>query len=436
MQPFIAAGAERKILVSVFQQDFTKKQACFLASVHEMIQEALAELGYSEEVFELLKEPQRTLTVRIPVKMDNGQVRVFTGYRVQHSFSVGPTKGGVLFHTEVSEPLLHGLSLMNSLKNGLLNLPFGGAKGGVLCEPRELSARELELVSRGYIQAIRSVIGPYLDIPAPDIFTNSQVMAWMMDEYSKMCPDQSAGFITGKPIVLGGLKSREHASGRGIVLFISEAARKKGINLSHATAIIQGFGELGGYVAKSLADSGVTITGLSDAYGAVYDSDGLDLTHLIACRDSFGTITKLHEHSLTSQQLLEKPCDIMVLAAVANQITGRASQTINSSLVVEAAEDAVSDDAAEWMTQNGILFLPEILTSSGDMTASYIEWAQNRQGLIWSKQEGEMRVRQILADAFERIHHIAKERSISMRSAAYLAGVYKIAESARTRGWL
>ncbi|MDN3953632.1 Glu/Leu/Phe/Val family dehydrogenase [Sporolactobacillus laevolacticus] len=411
-----------------------KHEQC-LTSVRSLIQQSLSELGYSEDVFELLIEPQRTLAVRIPVKMDNGHVRVFSGYRVQHSFSVGPTKGGVLFHPEVSEPQMKALSIMNGLKNGLLNIPFGGAKGGVICEPRELSFRELELLSRGYIQAISSMIGPYQDIPAPDVFTNSQVMAWMMDEYSKLCPDQSAGFITGKPIVLGGLKSRENSAGRGIVLFISEAARKKGIDLNGATAIVQGFGSLGSYVAKSLSDSGVTITGLSDAYGAVYNASGLDMDSLIECRDSFGTITKLYKHTLTSQELIEKPCDIMVLAAVENQIDEKNVTTIKSKIVIEAADGAVSDEAADRMIQNGILFIPEILTSSGDMTSSYIEWAQNRQGLIWSKEEGEMRVRQILADAFLRIHEIAEERQISMKAAACIAGVYKMAESARIRGW-
>lgn len=421
--------------MSVYHQDYMMKHEQCLTSVRSLIQQSLSELGYSEDVFELLIEPQRTLAVRIPVKMDNGHVRVFSGYRVQHSFSVGPTKGGVLFHPEVSEPQMKALSIMNGLKNGLLNIPFGGAKGGVICEPRELSFRELELLSRGYIQAISSMIGPYQDIPAPDVFTNSQVMAWMMDEYSKLCPDQSAGFITGKPIVLGGLKSRENSAGRGIVLFISEAARKKGIDLNGATAIVQGFGSLGSYVAKSLSDSGVTITGLSDAYGAVYNASGLDMDSLIECRDSFGTITKLYKHTLTSQELIEKSCDIMVLAAVENQIDEKNVTTIKSKIVIEAADGAVSDEAADRMIQNGILFIPEILTSSGDMTSSYIEWAQNRQGLIWSKEEGEMRVRQILADAFLRIHEIAEERQISMKAAACIAGVYKMAESARIRGW-
>ncbi|MCO7176616.1 Glu/Leu/Phe/Val dehydrogenase [Sporolactobacillus kofuensis] len=399
------------------------------------MKQALKELGFSEDVYQLLSEPQRSLSVRIPVKMDSGHVRVFTGYRVQHSFSIGPTKGGVLFHPEVTETQMESLSIMNSLKNGLLSIPFGGAKGGVICEPRELSFRELELLSRGYIQAISSVIGPYQDIPAPDIFTNSQIMAWMMDEYSKLCPDQSAGFITGKPIVLGGLKSRKNAAGRGIVLFISEAARKLGIELTEATAIVQGFGSLGGYVAKSLADSGVTITGLSDAYGAVYQEQGLDMDSLIECRDSFGTITKMYKHTLTSKELMEKSADIMVLAAVSDPITEQNVRSMKSKLVIEASSGAVTDQAAEWITNNGILFVPEILTSSGDITSSYIEWAQNRQGLIWSKEEGEMRVKQILADAFSSVHEIAEERKIPMKKAAYIAGVYKMAESARFRGW-
>ncbi|RYL94867.1 Glu/Leu/Phe/Val dehydrogenase [Sporolactobacillus sp. THM7-4] len=404
-----------------------------LQSVQAVIRSAATELGYSQEVFDFLKEPQLFLEVRIPVRMDNGKIRVFTGYRAQYNHTAGPTKGGVRFHPNVSAEQAKALSIRMGLKAGILNLPFGGAKGGVICDPRELSFRELEGLSRGYVRAIRSNIGPFRDILAQDIFTNAQVMAWMMDEYDHL-NQGSPGFITGKPLVLGGLPGGDMAGARGVVLFVCEAARKKEINLQEARVIVQGFGSAGSCVAKLLYDRGAKIVGISDAYGALYNPDGLAVDELIDQRDSFGTVTKLFRQTITNQAILEKPCDILVLAAIDNQVTHENAANIQAKVIVEAAGQAVSEQADTILTQRNVMVVPEILACSGDVTASYFEWVQNNQGMIWNEQEVWEKLDQVLSPAFHFVDETARDRNISMRKAAYTVGVRKLAEASRFRG--
>jgi len=254
-----------------------KEKLDVLESTQTIIHEALTKLGYPEEVYELLKEPLRILTVRIPVRMDDGSIKIFTGYRAQHNDSVGPTKGGVRFHPDVTETEVKALSIWMSLKAGIVDLPYGGGKGGIVCDPREMSFRELEALSRGYVRAISQIVGPTKDIPAPDVFTNSQIMAWMMDEYSRIREFDSPGFITGKPLVLGGSHGRETATAKGVTICIREAAKKKGIALEGARVVVQGFGNAGSFLAKFMHDAGAKVVGISDAYGALYDPDGLDI---------------------------------------------------------------------------------------------------------------------------------------------------------------
>lgn len=407
-----------------------------LHSIQSVVRNALEELGYSEEMFDLLKEPQRTLEVKIPVRMDTGKVRIFTGYRAQHSDAVGPTKGGVLFHPDVSPEQIKALSVLIGIKSAILDLPCGGAKGGVVCDPRELSYRELEGLSRGYIRAIRSIIGPRRDILAHDIFTNTQMTAWMMDEYGRYAGSESAGLITGKPNVLGGLQGKEDAAARGITEFVRKAAAGRGIEPGGSRTIIQGFGGAGSYVAKSLHESGARVVGISDAYGALYNPSGLDVEELLDCRDSFGTVTKLFQHTLTNKELLEKPCDILVLTAIDNQITENNATDIRAKVVIEAAENAVSDQAAVILTERGTLFVPEILSCAADVAVSYFEWVQNIQGIAWTEKEVSERLREVLRSAFERVHAMAEDRKTTMRTAAYLVGVQKVAESVRYRGWV
>src|SRR5699024_4051516 len=282
--------------------------------------EALDKLGYPEEVYELLKDSLRIFKVRIPVRMDDGAMKYFTGYRAQHNDAVGPTNGGVRFHPNVCESDINSLAIWMSLKAGIVDLPYGGAKGGIICEPREMSFRELEGLSRGYVRALNQIIGPHEDILAPDTYTNSQIMAWMMDEYSRIDEFNNPGFITGKPIVLGGSHGRESATAKGVTIVIEQALKKRGLDMEGARVVVQGFGNAGSFLSKFLHDAGAKVIGISDAYGALHDPDGLDIDYLLDRRDSFGTVTKLFDDTISNQEMLELDCDILVPAAVANQI--------------------------------------------------------------------------------------------------------------------
>lgn len=273
-----------------------------LSSTQTVVKTALEKLGYPDEVFELLKEPIRMMTVRIPVRMDDGSIKIFTGYRAQHNDAVGPTKGGVRFHPDVTETEVKALSIWMSLKAGIVDLPYGGGKGGIVCDPREMSFRELEGISRGYVRAISQIVGPTKDIPAPDVFTNSQIMAWMMDEYSRIDEFNSPGFITGKPIVLGGSHGRESATAKGVTICINEAAKKKGLKVEGARVVVQGFGNAGSFLAKFLNDAGAKVVGISDAHGALHDPDGLDIDYLLDRRDSFGSVTKLFNNTISKDR--------------------------------------------------------------------------------------------------------------------------------------
>ena len=405
-------------------------------STQIVVKEALDQLGYSDEMYELLKEPMRMLTVRIPVRMDNDKVRIFTGYRSQHNDAVGPTKGGVRFHPEVTEDEVKALSLWMSLKCGIANLPYGGGKGGIICDPREMSFRELERLSRGYVRAISQIVGPTKDIPAPDVFTNSQIMAWMMDEYSRIREFDSPGFITGKPVVLGGSHGRETATARGVTICIEEAARKKGIKLQGARVVIQGFGNAGSFLAKFMHDAGAKIIGISDAYGAIYDAEGLDIDDLLDRRDSFGTVTTLFNHTITNKELLELDCDILVPAAISNQITIENAAAIKASIVVEAANGPTTIEATKILTKRGILLVPDVLASSGGVTVSYFEWVQNNQGYYWTEEEVEARLRKVIVESFAKVYEISKTYQVDTRLAAYMAGIRKMAEASKFRGWV
>ncbi|MGC4379168.1 Glu/Leu/Phe/Val dehydrogenase [Fictibacillus sp. Mic-4] len=413
-----------------------KEALSLFESTQSVIQEALNKLGYSNEMFELLKEPLRMLTVRIPVRMDDGTVKVFTGYRSQHNDSTGPTKGGVRFHPEVNENEVKALSIWMSLKCGIVDLPYGGGKGGIICDPRSMSFSELERLSRGYVRAISQLVGPTKDIPAPDVFTNSQIMAWMMDEYSRIREFDSPGFITGKPLVLGGSHGRETATASGVTLCIEEAAKKKGIKLEGARVVVQGFGNAGSYLAKFMHDAGAKVVGISDAYGALYDPDGLDIDYLLERRDSFGTVTKLFKDTITNKELLELDCDILVPAAISNQITAENAHLIKAPIVVEAANGPTTLEATKILTERGVLLVPDVLASAGGVTVSYFEWVQNNQGYYWTEEEVAVRLRKVMVESFEKIYETAQIHKVDMRLAAYMVGIRKMAEASRFRGWV
>ncbi|MDM8101623.1 MULTISPECIES: Glu/Leu/Phe/Val family dehydrogenase [Oceanobacillus] len=407
-----------------------------LNSTLSIVETALNKLGYPEEVFDLLKEPLRMLTVRIPVRMDDGKVKVFTGYRAQHNDAIGPTKGGIRFHPDVTETEVKALSIWMSLKAGIVDLPYGGAKGGIICDPREMSFRELEALSRGYVRAVSQIVGPTKDIPAPDVFTNSQIMAWMMDEYSKIDKLNNPGFITGKPIVLGGSHGRESATAKGVTIALNEAAKKKGIDIKGARVVIQGFGNAGSFLSKFLHDAGAKVVAISDAYGALHDPNGLDIDYLLDRRDSFGTVTKLFDKTITNKELFELDCDIIVPAAVQNQITRDNAHNIKASIIVEAANGPTTMEATKILTDRDVLIVPDVLASAGGVTVSYFEWVQNNQGFYWTEEEIDRQLHEIMINSFNNIYHMAKTRKIDMRLAAYMIGVRKMAEASRFRGWV
>ncbi|KYP80477.1 glutamate dehydrogenase [Ferroacidibacillus organovorans] len=407
-----------------------------LTSTQMVIKDALSKLGYGNDMYELLKEPMRVLTVRFPVRMDDGQVKVFTGYRAQHNDSVGPTKGGIRFHPDVTEDEVKALSVWMSVKCGIANLPYGGGKGGVICDPREMSFREQERLARGYVRAISQIVGPSKDIPAPDVMTNSQVMAWMMDEYSRIKEFDSPGFITGKPIVLGGSQGRDTSTARGVAICIREAARVRGLVLKDARVIVQGFGNAGSYLAKFMHDEGAKVIGISDAYGALYDERGLDIPSLLERRDSFGTVTKLFKNTISNKELLEQPCDILVPAAIENQITQENADKIQAQIVVEAANGPTTNEATRILTERGILLVPDVLGNSGGVIVSYFEWVQNNQGYYWTEEDVMTRLEEVMMRSFETVYATATARKIDMRLAAYMVGVRRMAEAVELRGWV
>lgn len=405
-------------------------------STQAVVQEALHKLGYDEAMYELLKEPLRMLEVRIPVRMDDNTVKVFTGYRAQHNDAVGPTKGGVRFHPGVTDEEVKALSMWMTLKCGIVDLPYGGGKGGVTCDPREMSMGELERLSRGYVRAVSQIVGPTKDIPAPDVFTNAQIMAWMMDEYSRIDEFNSPGFITGKPLVLGGSQGRDRATAQGVTICINEAAKKVGIDMTGARVVIQGFGNAGSFLAKFLSDQGAKVIGISDAYGALHDPNGLDIDYLLDRRDSFGTVTTLFENTISNQDLLEIDCDILVPAAIENQITSDNAHNIKARIVVEAANGPTTTEATKILHERGILLVPDVLASAGGVTVSYFEWVQNNQGYYWTEEEVSEKLHKKMVDAFENIYNVASTRNINMRLAAYMVGVRRTAEASRFRGWV
>lgn len=411
------------------------EEISLVESTQSVIKEALDKLGYNDDMYQLIKEPLRSLKVRIPVKMDDGSVKVFTGFRAQHNDAVGPTKGGVRFHPSVSEDEVTALSMWMTLKAGIVNLPYGGGKGGIICDPREMSMDEVERLSRGYVRAISQFVGPTKDIPAPDVFTNSQIMAWMMDEYSAIDQFNSPGFITGKPLVLGGSEGRDRATALGVVVCLEEALKKRDMKMEDIRIVIQGFGNAGSFLSKFLYDRGAKIVGISDAHGALHDPDGLDIDYLLERRDSFGMVTNLFDDVLSNPELFELDCDVIIPAAIENQITEANADKIKAQIVCEAANGPTTTEATRILTDRGVLIVPDVLASAGGVTVSYFEWVQNNQGYYWTEDEVNEKMEEKLVSAFNEIYDLHENRQIDMRLAAYIIGLKRTAEASRYRGW-
>jgi len=407
-----------------------------LTLIRTTIKDTAKLLGYPDELYHLVKDSLKTLKVRIPVRMDDGSIKVFTGFRSQHNDAIGPTIGGVRFHPNVSETEINMLAIWMTLKASVLDLPLGGAMGGIVCDPREMSFRELEALSRGYIRAIGPFMTMQRDILTPELFTNSQIMAWMLDEYNRMNPTAAPLFITGKPFVLGGMQQRNDARAKNIIAYIKQAASLQNIPLNDARIIVQGFGHAGSFIAKRLHDLGAKIIGISDAYGAIYKEDGLDISYLYDRRDSFGTITKLFDQTITNQQLLELECDILVPAAVSGQVTQKNAHNINAKVIVEAVNNSITFEAYEILFKDNIFVVPDLLTSTGDLMLSYVEWLQNKRHERFSEEEMNEKIANYVASSFQNVYETSKNRSINTKVATYIVALQRLAEVMRFRGWI
>ncbi len=408
-----------------------------LAIAQQQLDMAAEKLNLDPGVHAILREPMRTLEVNFPVKMDDGTVKVFKGYRAQHNDAIGPAKGGIRFHQSVNMDEVKALSMWMTFKCGVLGLPYGGGKGGVVVDPRTLSQSELERLSRAYFAAISSIIGPDKDIPAPDVNTNPQIMAWMMDEYSKYSGGVChPGVVTGKPIIAGGSLGRSEATGRGCVIIIREAAKRLGLSLKGATAAIQGFGNVGGATARLLAKEGVKIVAIMEIDGGIYNPDGINPEDVLEYRKKAGTINGYPGcREIGNEELFALGCDILVPAAMENQITKENAGQIKAKLVAEAANGPTTPEADEILSKNGIMLTPDILTNAGGVTVSYFEWVQNFMNYYWTEEEVNSRLEQKMVEAFERIYQMSQDYQVNMRVAAYMASISRVAEAIKVRGW-
>jgi glutamate dehydrogenase len=405
--------------------------------VQHLLEEAVHRLDLPEAVYDILKKPRRIMQVSIPVRMDDCAIRNFTGYRSQHIDILGPTKGGVRFHPQVNEDEVKALSMWMSIKTSILGLPYGGGKGGVIVDPRELSERELEELSRGFIRELEPIIGPEKDIPAPDVNTNPQIMGWMLDEFDKLRGRNVPGFITGKPIILGGSEGRVEATGRGVVITVIEAAKKLGLNLNGLTAVVQGFGNVGSITAKLLYDNGVKVIAVNDAKGTAYDPQGLDIDKLMSYSKQNQTVRGFTSGGdLDTEGLFGLECDILVPAALENQITKHTAPRIKAKIVAEAANGPTTPEGDRILNEKGTFIIPDILCNAGGVTVSYFEWVQNTMHYYWTEEEVNDKLQQKMINAFRDVYLMKEEKRVNMRDAAYLVGVGRIAEAMKARGWI
>lgn len=407
----------------------------FLAA-QQQIKEACSILGTPEAVYEILKEPLRMLEISIPVKMDDGSTKVFQGYRSQHNDALGPTKGGIRFHPSVNNDEVKALSVWMTLKCALVGLPYGGGKGGITVDPAKLSQGELERLARGYIQGIHKLIGEKVDIPAPDVNTNAQIMAWMTDEYNKLVGHSAIGVLTGKPLELGGSLGRSSATGQGTVFTVREAFKKLGINLQGATMSIQGFGNAGQFFAKIIAELGAKIVAISKTDCTLYNPEGFDVPALMAFRKERGTIKGFPgARDISVEQFWALEVDALIPAALENAIDAGIAKGIRAKLIAEAANGPITPEADEVLAKNGVLVIPDILANAGGVTVSYFEWVQNLQGYYWGEEEVYEKTEKAMVDAFNAVYEVKEEYGVNLRTAAYIHSIRKLAYAMKLRSW-
>lgn len=413
-----------------------ERESELLKAEMQKYDEITEEMGLDPNVAARLRHPQRSLVVTCPIRLTDGTVRTFFGYRVQHTLTMGPTKGGLRFHPEVGLGEVTALAMMMTWKCGLLELPFGGAKGGVRCDPSVLGRHELQALTRRYTTEILHMIGPERDIPAPDMGTNPQIMSWLMDTYSMQRGYAVPGVVTGKPVIIGGTLGRFEATGRGVVYVLEEAVARAGISVPGATVAIQGFGNVGSVAASELVQRGARVVAVSDVSGAIYRAEGLpvrDLLNHTAANRCLAEFTGADR--MTNEELLALEVDILIPAALQHQITDDNVQDLKCRVLAEAANAPCTPGAAKHL-ENGsdILVLPDILTNGGGVAVSYFEWVQDLQSHFWSEDQVNTRLREILSSAYRRVSETATRRRISFRKAALMLGINRVAEAKLVRG--
>ena len=416
-----------------------------MANVFEMAQaqvkNACDKLGMEPQVYELLKEPRRVIEVNIPVKMDDGSIKVFKGYRSQHCDAVGPTKGGIRFHPNVSLEEVKALSIWMTFKCSVTGIPYGGGKGGIIVDPSELSEGELERLSRGYIDGIYKLIGEKVDVPAPDVNTNGKIMSWMVDEYNKLVGVSSIGVLTGKPVEFGGSLGRNEATGYGVAVTVRESAKKMGIDMTHAKIAVQGFGNVGAFTVKNIQKLGGTVVAVAEwakevGPYAIYKEDGLDFQAMWDYRAEKGNLVDFPGSKMISMgEFWSAQVDVVVPAALENSIDAAVAEKIQAKLVCEAANGPTTPEGDEVLNRKGIILTPDILTNAGGVTVSYFEWVQNLYGYYWSEAEVEAKEDEAMVKAFEALWAIKEEYGVTMRESAYMHSVKRVATAMKLRGW-
>jgi glutamate dehydrogenase (NAD(P)+) len=406
-----------------------------LAAALEQFERAAEYLHLAPALREILRVPQREWTVRFPVALDDGSTRVFTGFRVHHNLSRGPAKGGIRYFPSTDLDEVRALAMLMTWKSALMGLPFGGAKGGVACDPNALSVGELERLTRRFTVELAGVLGPERDIPAPDVGTNARVMAWMMDTYSTLVGHAVPGVVTGKPVAMGGSEGRAESTGRGVGLCIEEVARRTGLDLEGARVAIQGFGNVGGAAARYLHGRGARIVAITDVYGGAFRGDGLDMSRLTRYVQETGSVDGAPgAEPIDNEALFRLDCDVLVPAAMEGRVTAANARHIRAGILAEAANGPTLPEADAILRERGIVTIPDILCNAGGVTVSYFEWAQNRGALAWTPEEVNVRLRQMMLKAFDDVWRLAEEHEIEPRLAAHALAIDRVAEATRTRG--
>jgi len=392
-------------------------------------------LGLDEGLREVLRQPVIELKVSLPILMDDGTTKVFTGYRVQHNFLRGPCKGGIRFAPEVNVDEVRALAAWMTWKCSVVNIPFGGGKGGVICDPRGMSKGELERLTRRYTAAIMDILGPDRDVPAPDMNTNEQTMAWIMDTYSMHVRSTTTSVVTGKPLAIGGSRGRREATGRGVMLSCNEALKLIGLRPEDTRVVVQGSGNVGGIGALLLHREGYRIVSLSDMYGSIYNDKGLDVPSVLAHLSETGRLEGYAEGEMISNRdQLELDCEVLVPAATENQITSENVDRIKARLIVEGANGPTTALASEALDERGVLIVPDILANAGGVTVSYFEWVQDRMGYFWTEEIVNSRLEQIMVEAFQEVAATAEKYKVGMRTAAYILSIDRVAQVYQLRG--